>query len=470
MTATASPPGARTARSLRDPAHRMPVIGLVTVITVVAVEAMSVATVMPTVVRDLHGLRLYSWGFTAYLLADVVGMVDAGRRCDRHGPSPSLLGGLGFFAAGLLVASTAPDIGVFLAGRVLQGLGGGAMIVAAYVVVARAFPEELHPKVFAALSAAWVVPSLVGPAVAGFVASTVGWRWVFGGIAPLAIAGAALLVPVLRRIPVARQGETPGRSGIARGLMLSAALGLLQVAAEIVDWWSLLLIAAGLALGIAPLRAILPRGAFRLARGLPTVIVLRGILTCGFFGAEAYLPLTLTRLHHGTPRVVGIPLTLGAIGWSIGSWWQGRRRRHQVSVMRVGFGAVAVGVALLVAVAAPRASLWLAVPIWAIAGAGMGIAMPTISVLMLDLSPNEAQGMNSAALQISDMTGSIIGIAAVGALVTAFGLAHIRTAVTIGDLMSAGIAVVGAIAAGRAIAAQVRPGSPVPAAVDAPHR
>jgi MFS family permease len=434
---------------LRDPDHRMQVLGLVIVITVVAIEAMSVATIMPTVVRALHGLRYYSWGFTAYLLADVVGMVDAGRRCDRHGPAPSLLGGLALFATGLIVASAAPDMGVFLTGRVLQGLGGGSMIVAVYVVVARSLPDAMHPKVFGALSAAWVVPALVGPALAGLVASAFGWRWVFAGIAPLAIGGAALLVPVLRRMPKTAAVEATNPNGITRGLLLAAGLGLMQAAAEAVDWWSIPLLVAGLALGLPPLRALLPAGALRLARGLPSVIVLRGILTCAFFGAESYLPLTLARVHHATPRVVGIPLTLAAIGWSAGSWWQGRRSRQRVTLLRAGFTVVAVGVSLLIVIASPAVTIWLAVPIWAVAGAGMGIAMPTISVLMLDLSPATNQGANSAALQISDMVGSIIGIAAVGAMVTFLGLDRIRTAVTIGDAVLAAIAIAGMIAASR---------------------
>jgi MFS family permease len=439
--------------SLRDPQHRIQVAGLVIVITVVAIEAMSVATVMPTVVRSLHGLRFYSWGFTAYLLADVVGMVDAGRRCDRHGPSPSLIGGLALFATGLVVASLAPDIAVFLLGRVLQGLGGGAMIVAVYVVVARSFPDAMHPKVFGALSAAWVLPSLIGPALAGIVASAFGWRWVFAGIAPLAIGGAALLIPVLRRLPPTPRVDGTGSSGIGRGLLLAGGLGLMQAAAEAVSWWSIPLLIAGLALGIPPLVALLPTGSLRLARGLPAVIMLRGILTCAFFGAESYLPLTLTRVHGATPRVVGIPLTLAALGWSIGSWWQGRRPRPKVPVLRAGFSIVAIGVALLIVIASPAVSIWLAVPIWAIAGAGMGIAMPTISVLMLDLSPAVNQGTNSAALQISDMVGSIVGIAAVGALVTAFGIDQIRVAVTIGDGVLAAVALGGVLAAPRVLKA-----------------
>ncbi|MBV9871170.1 MAG: MFS transporter [Frankiaceae bacterium] len=449
MAVTEAPTQAGASESLATGEYRLPTIGLVVVITVVAVEAMSVATVMPTVVRALHGLHYYSWGFTAYLLADVVGMVDAGQRTDRRGPTPSLVGGLTLFAVGLVVASAAPNIATFLVGRVLQGLGGGQLIVAAYVVVARVYPDHLHPRVFGVLSAAWVVPSLVGPALAGLVASTLGWRWVFAGIAPLALGGAAMLVPVLRSLPPMHSDEATGGSGIVRGVLLAGGLGLMQAAAEIVNWWSLPLLAAGVLLSVMPLRHLLPTGAIRLARGLPTVIVLRGILTCAFFGAEAYLPLTLTRLHGGSARIVGIPLTLAAIGWSAGSWWQGRQTRQQLTLLRAGFAGVAVGVGLLFVMAFESVSLWWAVPIWSLAGAGMGLAMPTISVLLIDLSPDDEQGANSAALQISDMAGSIVGIAAAGALVTAFGLGDLKSAIIIADVGLAVVACGGVLASPR---------------------
>jgi predicted MFS family arabinose efflux permease len=178
--------------------------------------------------------------------------------------------------------------------------------------------------------------------------------------------------------------------------------------------------------------------------------VLRGILTCAFFGAEAYLPLTLTRLHGGTPRVVGIPLTLAALGWSAGSWWQGRHGRQPIRLMRNGFAVVAVGLVLLILMTARSVDLWFAVPIWAFAGAGMGLAMPTISVRMLELSPEASRGANSAALQISDMVGSIVGIAIAGALVTGLGYGHLSTAIVIADCLLAGVAAIGVLASRRA--------------------
>jgi len=439
---------------MMDRDFRVPVIGIIAVVTVVAVEAMAVTTVMPTVVRALHGLRYYSWGFTIYLVADVVGMVDAGRRTDRDGPSPSLLGGMVLFAGGLVVAATATNIWVFLVGRALQGMGGGSMVVPLYLIVARAFPESLHERAFAVMSAAWVLPSLIGPGLAGIVASTIGWRWVFGGIVPLAVTGVLLLLPVVRTINVDPDDEEQRlapRRGVTAGLQLALGLAAIQEAAQLANGWGALVAVGGVALCVPPLLALLPPGWLRLAPGLPAVVVLRGMVACAFFGAEAYLPLTLTRLHGGTPRTVGIPLTVASLGWSAASWWQSHRQRDRVSSMRIGFVALAAGVALLLVVAQPSASLWVAVPIWMLAGAGIGIVMPIGSALILELSPAAEQGANSAAIQLADMTGSILGIAGVAALVNGLGLNHLSAAVSIGDGILAGIAVCGALVAHRVV-------------------
>ncbi|HEY7968004.1 MAG TPA: MFS transporter [Solirubrobacteraceae bacterium] len=437
---------------LRNRSHRLPTFGVVLVITVAAVEAMSVATVMPTAVRALHGLHYYGWAFTAFFLGDIVGMVDAGRRCDRLGPGASLIGGLVLFAGGLATASAAPDMAVFVTGRALQGLGSGALIVAVYVVVARAFPAELRPRAFAALSAAWVLPALIGPVVAGAVADAFGWRWVFIGIAPLAALGAFMLIPVVRRLPeTAASGAAP-RLGLLGSAFLAGGLAALQAGGTELGVLGAAVALAGFAAIVPPLRRLLPAGALRLARGLPTVIVLRGVLTAAFFGAEAYLPLTLTRLYHGSPTVVGIPLTLGALGWSSASWWQGRHpagERRTAFLLR-GFCLVAVGVGALCTLAALSLSLWVAAPIWAIAGAGMGLAMPTISVLMLTLSPPQEQGVNTAALQVTDVLGSVIAITAGACVIDALPGADFATAIVAVDLALAAVALGGALASLRA--------------------
>ena len=95
------------------------------------------------------------------------------------------------FTAGVLVCGLAPSMEVLTAGRVVQGLGTGALIVSLYVVVGVVYPAVLQPAVFASFAAAWVLPSLFGPGIAAFVAATVGWRWVFLGIVVLVAVAAA---------------------------------------------------------------------------------------------------------------------------------------------------------------------------------------------------------------------------------------------------------------------------------------
>jgi MFS family permease len=180
---------------------------------------------------------------------------------------------------------------------------------------------------------------------------------------------------------------------------------------------------------------------------------LRGLLAAAFFGAEAYLPLTLTRLHHGGPTEVGIPLTIAAFGWSAASWWQGRRRSTDpLPLLQTGFALVGVCVLTLTVMTASSLSLWVAVPIWTIGGVGMGLAAPTISVLVLRLSPVTEQGANSAALQVADVVGTVAGITTTATLVLVAGTAHLSAALLIADPLLAAVAVGGLLLSRRAVA------------------
>ncbi|WP_255218856.1 MFS transporter, partial [Actinomadura formosensis] len=185
--------------------------GIVLVVTLLAFENMAVGTVMPVVADDLNGLPLYAWGFSATLIMSLLSTVLAGGWVDRAGPSRPFMAGLGAFLAGLVVAGAASSMEVFVAGRAVQGLGTGISLVAMYVVIARVYPENLRSRVFAALAAAWVLPSLIGPALGGFVAEHIGWRWVFLGLIPLVIPPALALVPALRGI--GEPGTAPANGG-----------------------------------------------------------------------------------------------------------------------------------------------------------------------------------------------------------------------------------------------------------------
>jgi MFS family permease len=424
--------------------YRAPTLGIVLLVTLLAFDEMAVGTALPVTVRDLGGLPLYAWAFSATLIASLLANVIAGGWADTSGPTRPLLAGLACFVAGLALAGLAPGMGWFVAGRAVQGLGAGAAIVAMYVVVARVYPEELRPRVFAGLAAAWVVPSLVGPTIAGLVAEHLHWRWVFLGLIPLVVPAAAMLLPVLRRTGGGTGAFSRSRSLAAVAVAAGAALLLYGV-----DHAAIVLAVLGLIGLAAGMPRLLPPGTLRLRRGLPTAVAMRGLFAIGFFGTEAFIPLGLTSLHGFTPTQAGIVLTVGALGWSAASWVQGRSTRSRPFFVILGAFLVAVGVTATV-LTTPIYG-WLAAPAWVVAGAGMGFGLSSLSVLVMNRSAPAEQGTNSAAMQISDTIGASLAVGIAGALVT--GSAHRAGGLTDGirtaGILTALIAIAGVIAAFR---------------------
>src|SRR3954449_5311578 len=339
---------------LLDRAHRLTTSGLVLLVTFIAFEAMAVGTAMPTAVAQLHGLAWYAWPFSAFLVAQVVGMVVGGDLGDRRGARVALPWGVAAFSAGLLTAGLAGNMAVFVAGRAVQGFGAGVIAVLLYVIAGQAYEPALRPRLFGAISAAWVLPALVGPLVAGLLTTHASWRLVFLGLLPLIVLGLALVLPAVRALPAP---ETPAAPGPARrwwALLAGVGIGLLQYAGQRRDALALLLVAAGLAALLAGLRPLLPTGTGRARPGLPAVVASRGLLAGAFFGLDALLPLVLTQVHGFNPTAAGVPLTVGALGWAIASNVQGRRPGiPRERLLRAGFALLALGLAATALAAVP---------------------------------------------------------------------------------------------------------------------
>jgi predicted MFS family arabinose efflux permease len=344
-----------------------------------------------------------------------------------------------------------------LAGRVLQGFGLGAQVVAIYVLVALIHDERDRPAAFGLLAAAWVVPSVVGPAAAGLITEHWGWRWVFLAMTPLALLGVLLLVPTVRALPSTTPTRSPGRLRLRtdrapapsrrRGVPLAAVaagagISALTWAAQHPSVGSLGLGLAGLAALIPALRTLLPAGTLRAGRGLPAVILARGVFAGAFFAVEAYLPLTLTAVHGFSPAQAGLPLTVGAIGWSAASAWQGRHRDlSRITVVRAGFVLVGAGLAGMALIAPSWGIGWLAAALWLVTGAGMGLAVPCLTVLTMRYAPEGERGFASSALQVADMLGSALTVGIGGVLLTGLAsAAHPTAAVIPLDLAMAALA------------------------------
>ncbi len=404
--------------SIWDAAHRRTTIGLLTLVTLVAFEAMAVGTAMPRAVAELDGVAWYAWTFSAFLVTSVVGMVVGGEVGDRRPPGPGVLAGVLVFAAGLVVAGVAQHMAVLVLGRAVQGLGAGVVIVLLYVVAGRSYSSRLRPRLFGAFAAGWVLPALVGPLAAGLVTTHVGWRAVFLGLVPLVAAGLALLL-------TAGPGGAPGGEAAPRGrgraawaVLAGTGIAALQYAAQRLDLAAVVIALAGAAGLAVALRRLLPSGTVRARAGIPAVVASRGLLAGAFFGMDALLPFVLTEQHGWSAATAGLPLTAGAVGWVVAAQLQGRRPDvPRQRVLRLGCLVLAAGLAATAATAVPALGGWPAYLSWAVAGVGMGLGMPSVGVLLLDQSPEAERGANSAALQISDVTASALCVGLAGVLV-----------------------------------------------------
>ena len=422
-------------------------IGACALVFLGAFESLAVTTVMPAVSADLDGERLYALAFAGPLATGVIGMVVAGTWADRRGPVAPLFAAVALFVVGLLVAGLAPSMEMLVAGRFAQGLGNGGLMVALYVVVARVYPTALHPAIFAGFAAAWVVPSLVGPTVAGAVTELWSWHWVFLGVVLLVIPALLMVVPALRGL-AGGDPSTPWALGRLGWSVLAAVAVLgLNLVGDIPGAGPVLA-AAAVVVALVAVRPLLPTGALRARRGLPSVILVRGLGAAGFFGAQVYIPYLLTDRYELSPTVAGLSLTGGALAWSAAATVQGRMgaRLSSTVAVRLGTALVATGVIAALAAVLLAAPLAVIVAAWILAGAGMGLMSPRTSALTLEMSAPEAQGFNSSAMTVADSFGSALALAVTGVLFASASVADPFAAVF---ALAAVIALAAAVLAGR---------------------
>jgi MFS family permease len=411
-----------------SPAYRLISVAVIAMVTIVAFEFMAIATAMPAAAEELGAVRSYGLAFSVMLTGQLLGIVLAGVWSDRSGPLPAVYAGQLLFAAGAAICGIATAFPILLVGRAVTGLGAGLVVVVLYVIVGRVYPTELRPKVFAWVSAAWVLPSLVGAPLAGWLSTAFTWRLVFWVVVPPALL--TLLMIVSQRRAISRAGDTGDSDASERaahrrtagaGVLVALSAGLVQLGTHdqvrLLSWETVAAVAGVVGLLVVTPR-LLPAGTLRMAIGLPSVILSRFLLNAAFNGTITYIPLMFTQERGATLALAGIVICIGSLGWSAGSWIQGRasftgRRWVLVSA---GGGLVALGALLMVLITATGLHVWFFALAMVFTGLGMGLGSTSLSVILLDLVPVSEHSPASAALQLSDVLGSVLGIAAASAI------------------------------------------------------
>lgn len=213
MARIAASAGAGGVGSLWSPRWRTTSVSLLLSIGVVAFDELGVTTALPRVAVELDGLATYGAAVSSTVLATLVGSAVSGHLADRRDSAAPSAVGYVVFAVGLVVSGNAADWSTFLIGRVIQGLGAGAVVAMVYVVLMRRLPPELRSPALALVSSAWMVPSLAGPSVSGLLTETLGWRSVFAVLLALAVTAGGVSMLVNRHT---RTIEAPTETGRTR--------------------------------------------------------------------------------------------------------------------------------------------------------------------------------------------------------------------------------------------------------------
>lgn len=396
-----------------------------------AADVLLVATVMPSAVKDIGGIAYMSWAISLYDVASIVAMAATANLALRLG----LRGAMGWMAAvyalGCLASALAPSMAVMLFGRLLQGLGGGALVALACVAVARLFPERLMPRLMALISAIWGVSALCGPLIGGAFASAGWWR---GGFWAFALQAGVLLVAALLLLRAGagnRRDEAVGRVPWARLAMLAVAIvAVAEAGARVSLLWSVALVIVGLALFWLCLRRdagaeerLLPRGALDPRRSTGVGLMAVFLLSLSTMSLTVYGPLLLTVLHGADPLVGGYLVALESAAWSAGAIaCAGAGRRAEPWLIRMGALSILLGLVGLGFAMTPGPVLAL-VPWALLQGVGFGLAWAFMIRRVVAGAAADDSERAASALPTLQLVGYALGSSLCGMVANALGFA-----------------------------------------------
>ncbi|WP_292416108.1 MFS transporter [Mesorhizobium sp.] len=395
-----------------------------------------VATIMPAMVGELAGVQLVGWSLAIYELGAIVAGAAAGRLVSYVALRSNMVVAALLYATGALICATAPSMPLFLAGRLVEGLGGGALVSLAFVSVERLFSRNIWPQLFGIMSAIWGVAAFSGPMLGAIMTEFLSWRWAFGvftfGGAAMALASFMVLNSPEATKPQAGGGSAPpfpypALACLAISVVLIAAAGI-----DIALLRSSLLLALGL-IGLVlffridalrPRSRLFPSPLFSwrtpLGSGM-TMVAAFSVATCTF---AIYGPLLLTTLHGIPILTTGYIIAAESIAWSILSIAIANAplERERVLIV-VGALMIACGLAGF-AYTIPAGSIPLILLCALLQGGGFGVCWPFLTRVIVASAREGEQTIASAAVPTMQRIGYAVGAALAGIVANASGFSE----------------------------------------------
>jgi len=395
-----------------------------------------IATIMPAMVGDLSGVELVGWSLAVYELGAISAGAAAGRLVSYVPLRTNMIVAALLYAAGALICAASPSMPVFLFGRLIEGLGGGALVSLAFVSVERLFRPAIWPQLFAVMSAIWGVAAFAGPLFGAMAAEYLSWRWAFGlfSIAGVAMAVLSLIVLAGPAAKVDRRSEALpppfpllplGCLAVAVTLIASAGVSIEAVRSSIL----LTLGLVGLVLFFAldarvPDARLFPSRLFdwrsKVGSGM-TLVAAFSVATCSF---AIYGPLILTSLHGISVLTAGYIIAAESISWSILSILVANAPpRHERPIIVGGALMIAAGIAGF-AYTVPAGSIPLILLCALLQGGGFGIAWPFVTRIVVAAAPAAERAIASSAVPTMQRIGYAVGAAFCGIVANASGFSE----------------------------------------------
>jgi len=366
-------------------------------------------SLLPNTVAEIGGSRLYAWVTTLYLVGSVAAATMVNPMLLRVGPRSSYLMGLALFGVSSLVCGMAPNMEILIAARALQGVAGGLLAGLGYAVINAALPRSLWTRASALVSAMWGVATVVGPATGGLFAQFGLWRWAFVAMAILTVLMAMLVPIALAADRVDPSVAAPAMKVPVWSLVLIGAAALAISVAQIPHNFlaTVGLLAAGVVLvGLFVIvdwrmrAAVLPPSVFG-PGPLKWIYLTMAVLMIGAM-VDTYVPLFGQRLAHLTPMAAGFLGAALAVGWSVSEIVSASVENPRTIAWVIAAAPVVVAAGLALGAVTQRQDATVgSVALWtialAVAGIGIGMAWPHLSVRAMDSVNDPAEGSAAAA-------------------------------------------------------------------------
>lgn len=404
--------------------------GLMTVMLLASLDQTIVATALPTIVGELHGVSHMAWVTTAYILAATIAMPVYGRVGDLIGRKTLFLSAISVFLVGSAVAGMAANMTMLIIGRGIQGLGGGGLMILSQTIIADLVPPRQRAKYMAPIGAVFGLSAVAGPLLGGWFTDSVGWRWAFWinlpvGLLALAVCAVALRLP--------RRAVTVTIDFLGIALMATAVSCTVLVATwggttyewsdPVILWLGAGGLVAWVVFFLSQRRAaepVIPLWLFRSRIfNLATLISLI-VVGVGMFAVIGYLPTYLQMVYGYSATESGlllIPMVVGLMATALPSG-QLISRTGRYKIYPILGSAIVAGTALLMSTLDVDTSVVVVCVYVFLLGAGIGLLMQTLVLAVQNDFPASHVGTATSANNFFREIGATLGTAVVGAIFT----------------------------------------------------